>query len=96
MYLDQLNNVLEYDLWVTLKNEYEVKLSCLSADVQKHKQANTNYLYTGLKFAKVLRPLLTRARTPNVRKYIGSSHQYLPSQNKKPNNRCHSVFYGGA
>lgn len=49
MYLDQLNNVLEYDLWVTLKNEYEVKLSRLNADFQKHKQANTNYLDTGLK-----------------------------------------------
>lgn len=49
MYLDQLNNVLEYDLWVTLKNEYEVKLSRLNADFQKHKRANTNYLDTGLK-----------------------------------------------
>lgn len=49
MYLDQLNNVLEYDLWVNLKNEYEVKLSRLSAGLQKHSQANTNYLDTGLK-----------------------------------------------
>ena len=49
MYLDQLNNVLEYDLWVNLKNEYEVKLSRLSAELQKHNQANTNYLDTGIK-----------------------------------------------
>ncbi len=32
-----------------MKNEYEVKLSRLNADFQKHKQANTNYLDTGLK-----------------------------------------------
>ncbi len=49
MYFDQLNNVLEYDLWVNLKNEYEVKLSRLSAELQKHNNANTNYLDTGLK-----------------------------------------------
>lgn len=49
MYLDQLNNILDYDLWVNLKNEYEVKLSRLSAELQKHNQANTNYLDTGLK-----------------------------------------------
>lgn len=49
MYLDQLNNVLEYDLWVNLKNDYEVKLSRLSAELQRHTKANTNYLDTGLK-----------------------------------------------
>lgn len=49
MYLDQLNNILDYDLWVNLKNEYEVKLSRLSAELQKHNQVNTNYLDTGLK-----------------------------------------------
>ena len=50
MYLDQLNNILDYDLWVNLKNEYEVKLSRLSAELQKHNQANTNYLDTGLMY----------------------------------------------
>lgn len=49
MYLDQLNNVLEYDLWVNLKNDHEVKLSRLSAELQRHTKANTNYLDTGLK-----------------------------------------------
>lgn len=49
MYLDQLNNVLDYDLWVNLKNDYEVKLSRLSAELQRHTKANTNYLDTGLK-----------------------------------------------
>ena len=28
--------------------------------------------------------------------HIGSSHQYLSPQNKKSNNKCHSVFYGAA
>ena len=49
MYLDQLNSVLEYDLWVNLKNEYETKLNRLCAELQKHTKANTNYLDTGLK-----------------------------------------------
>lgn len=49
MYLDQLNNVLEYDLWVNLKNDYEVKLSRLNAELQKHNRSNTNFLDTGLK-----------------------------------------------
>lgn len=49
MYLDQLNSVLEYDLWMNLKNEYETKLNRLCAELQKHTKANTNYLDTGLK-----------------------------------------------
>ena len=49
MYLDQVNNILEYDLWVNLKNDYEVKLSRLMAELQLHTRANTNFLDTGLK-----------------------------------------------
>ena len=49
MYLDQVNNILEYDLWVNLKNDYEVKLSRLMAELQLHTKANTNFLDTGLK-----------------------------------------------
>lgn len=49
MYLDQVNGVLDYAMWVNLKNEYEVKLSRLNADLQKHTIANTNFLDTGLK-----------------------------------------------
>ena len=49
IYLDQVNNILEYDLWVNLKNDYEVKLSRLMAELQLHTQANTNFLDTGLK-----------------------------------------------
>lgn len=49
MYLDQVNNILEYDLWVNLKNDYEVKLSRLMAELQLHAKANTNFLDTGLR-----------------------------------------------
>lgn len=49
MYLDQVNGVLDYAMWVNLKNEYEIKLSRLNADLQKHTIANTNFLDTGLK-----------------------------------------------
>ena len=53
MYLDQINNILDYELWVNLKNEYEVKLSRLTAELLKHNTANTNYLDTGLKILDV-------------------------------------------
>ena len=53
MYLDQVNNVLDYDLWVNLKNEYEVKLSRLNVELQKHNIANTNFLDAGLKILDV-------------------------------------------
>lgn len=49
MYLDQVNGVIDYAMWVNLKNEYEVKLSRLNAELQKHTIANTNFLDTGLK-----------------------------------------------
>lgn len=49
MYLDQVNNILEYDLWVNLKNEYEIKLSRLMSELQLHNKANTNFFDTGLK-----------------------------------------------
>lgn len=49
MCLDQVNGVLDYAMWFNLKNEYEVKLSRLNADLQKHTIANTNFLGTGLK-----------------------------------------------
>ena len=49
MYLDQVNGVLDYAMWVNLKNEYEVKLSRLNSELQKHTIANTNFLDTGIK-----------------------------------------------
>ena len=55
MYLDQVNNVLDYDMWINLKNEYEVKLNRLSAEYQKHLYANTNFLDTGLKILDLCR-----------------------------------------
>ena len=55
MYLDQVNNVLDYNMWINLKNEYEVKLNRLSAEYQKHIYANTNFLDTGLKILDLCR-----------------------------------------
>lgn len=55
MYLAQVNNVLDYDMWINLKNEYEVKLNRLSAEYQKHLYANTNFLDTGLKILDLCR-----------------------------------------
>ena len=55
MYLDQVNNVLDYNMWINLKNEYEVKLNRLSAEYQKHLYANTNFLDTGLKILDLCR-----------------------------------------
>ena len=55
MYLDQVNNVLVYNMWINLKNEYEVKLNRLSAEYQKHLYANTNFLDTGLKILNLCR-----------------------------------------
>ncbi len=34
MYLDQINNILDKELWITFKNEYEVKLNKLYAEQQ--------------------------------------------------------------
>lgn len=48
MYLHQVNGAIDYDMWVNLKNEYEVKLSRLNAELQKHTIANTNFLDAGL------------------------------------------------
>lgn len=55
MYLDQVNNVLDYNMWINLKNEYEVKLNRLSAEYPKHLYANTNFLDTGLKILDLCR-----------------------------------------
>lgn len=49
MYLDQINKVLDVELWLNLRNEYEVKLNRLNAELQKHEQANVNYMDTGMK-----------------------------------------------
>ena len=62
MYLDQINNVLDYELWIKLKNEYEIKFSRLNAELQKHSLANTNFLDTGLKILDVCK----RASLPST------------------------------
>ena len=53
MYLDQLNKVIDMDLWITFKNEYEFKLNRLNAELQRHQNANIDYLGTGMKILDV-------------------------------------------
>ena len=53
MYLDQLNKVIDMDLWITFKNEYEFKLNRLNAELQRHQNANVDYLATGMKILDV-------------------------------------------
>lgn len=53
MYLDQLNKVIDMDLWITIKNEYEIKLNRLNAELQRHQNANIDYLETGMKILDV-------------------------------------------
>ena len=55
MYLDQVNNVLDYNLWVNLKNEHETRLNKLHAELQKHSLCNTNFLTNGLKILDICR-----------------------------------------
>lgn len=59
MYLDQVNNVLDKELWITFKNEYEVKLNKLYAELQKHNNANVDYMETGLRILDVCRTAST-------------------------------------
>lgn len=53
MYLDQLNKVIDTDLWITFKNEYEFKLNRLNADLQRHQNANVDYMSKGMKILDV-------------------------------------------
>ena len=49
IYIDQVNKVLDYNLWVSLKNEYELKLSNLTSELGKHNFSRTNYMDLGVK-----------------------------------------------
>ncbi len=53
IYLDQLNKIINMDLWINIKNEYEIKLNQLNADLQRHQNANINYLEAGMKILDV-------------------------------------------
>lgn len=55
IYIDQVNKVLDYDLWVSLKNEYELKLSMLSSEMLKHTFSHINYLDLGVKILDTCR-----------------------------------------
>ncbi len=60
MYLDQINNVLDMDLWINFKNEYEIKLNSLNAELQRHKNANIDYMKTGLLILDVCQKASTK------------------------------------
>lgn len=53
MYLDQVNNILDKELWISFQNEYEIKLNKLYAELQKHNNANVDYMDTGLKILEL-------------------------------------------
>ncbi len=53
MYLDQLNGIIDIEIWITVKNEYELKLNRLNADLQRLQNANIDYMETGLKILDV-------------------------------------------
>ena len=49
MYLDQLNSVIDMDLWIKFRNEYAARLSSLNNELQKYQNANLDYIQTGIK-----------------------------------------------
>lgn len=53
IYVDQLEGSLERYLWISIKNDYEVKLNQLHADLQRHQGANTNYMDTSIKILDI-------------------------------------------
>lgn len=53
IYLDQLEETIDRNLWLTLRNEYEVKLNRLNADLQRHQNANIDYMDTAVKILDV-------------------------------------------
>lgn len=55
MYLDQLEGILDRELWLDFKNEYEIKLNRLNAELQRHQNANIDYMATGIKILDVCR-----------------------------------------
>lgn len=86
MYLDQVNNVLDYDMWINLKNEYEVKLNRLSAEYQKHLYANTNFLDTGLKILDLCRKAslpATELSAEEVANIIRETYLSATAKNKR-------------
>ena len=53
MYLDQLNSVIDMDLWIKFRNEYAARLSSLNNELQKYQNANLDYIQTGIKILDV-------------------------------------------
>ena len=53
MYLDQLNSVIDMDLWIKFRNEYAARLSSLNNELQKYQNANLDYIQTGIKILDI-------------------------------------------
>ncbi len=53
IYLDQLEGTIDRDLWLTFRNDYELKLNRLNAELQRHQNANVNYLDTAISIIDV-------------------------------------------
>lgn len=62
IYLDQIEGNLEREVWLSLKNDYEVKLNQLNAELQKHQSANVDYMDTGIKILDVCHKASLRAK----------------------------------
>lgn len=86
MYLDQVNNILDKELWISFKNEYEVKLNRLYAELQKHNNANTDYMDTGMKILEVCQLASTPYKEitgERIAKIIRETTEKVTIENKK-------------
>ena len=87
MYLDQLDGVLDRELWFTFKNEYELKLNRLNADLQRLRNANIDYMETGLKILDVCKKASMPASSlppEKVAELLRETYQSVTlSENKK-------------
>ena len=85
MYLDQLNNLIDRDLWISIKNEYEMKLNQLNADLQRHGKANINYLDNGVKILdlcyKASMPY-TELKPETIAQIVWETHSSVKIQGK--------------
>lgn len=85
MYLDQLNNIIDRNLWISIKNEYEMKLNQLNAELQKHSNANINYLNNGIKILDVCYKAgipYTELKPETVSQIIWEAHSSVKIQGK--------------
>ncbi len=85
MYLDQLNNLIDRDLWISIKNEYEMKLNQLNADLQKHGKANINYLDNGVRILDICHKAsmpYTELKPETIAQIVWETHSSVKIQGK--------------